>query len=276
MTSPISVIIPAHNEAGYIDRCLRALLASERVIAQVVIVANGCHDDTVARARNHAPTFAAKGWAFDVIDLPQPGKPGALNAGDAVAAHGLRAYLDADVTVSPPLLAQIVQALDVPGARYASGTPHVMRPQSMITRAYARFWCRLPFVAKSVPGFGLYAVNSEGRARWGAFPQIISDDTFVRLNFASADRIRAPASYEWPMVEGFSRLVRVRRRQDQGVAEIARLYPHLLANEDKENPRARWLLAQLARDPIAFAVYAAVSATVRAGWGGQSGWVRGR
>lgn len=276
MTSPISVIVPAHNEAGYIDRCLRALLASEHVTAQVVIAANGCSDDTVARARSHAPAFAAKGWALDVLDLPQPGKPGALNGADAVAKHGLRAYLDADVIVSPPLLAQIAKALDAPGARYASGTPQVMRAQSLITRAYARFWCKLPFVAQGVPGFGLYAANAEGRARWGAFPPIISDDTFVRLTFAPNERIRVPAPYEWPMVEGFSRLVRVRRRQDQGVAEVARLYPDLMANEDKARPGSGWMLTQLACDPFAFGVYAAVSLSVRAGWRGQSGWVRGR
>jgi len=276
MTLPISVIVPAHDEGGYVDRCLQALLASTDVIAQVVIVANGCRDDTVARARAHAPAFAAKGWAFEVLDLPQPGKPGALNAGDGVAVHGLRAYLDADVTVSPPLLAQIARRLDAPGARYASGTPQVARARSAITRAYARFWCGLPFVAQGVPGFGLFAVNREGRARWGAFPQIISDDTFVRLNFAPGERVLAPATYEWPMVEGFTRLVRVRRRQDQGVAEIARLYPHLMANETRTTPHLRWLLARLGRDPMAFVVYAGVSLAVRAGWAGQSGWVRGR
>lgn len=276
MSTPISVIVPAHDEGRYIDRCLDALAASTDIEAQVVVVANGCRDDTVARARRHAAAFAARGWAFEVLDLPQPGKPGALNAGDGAAVHALRAYLDADVSVSPPLLAQIAQALDAPGPRYASGTPRIMRPQSSLTRAYARFWCRLPFVARGVPGFGLYAVNAKGRARWGAFPPIISDDTLVRLSFAPHERVRVPAPYEWPMVEGFSRLVRVRRRQDQGVAEIARLYPHLMANEDKERPSLRWLLARLARDPVAFAVYGAVGLAVRAGRNAQSGWARGR
>ncbi len=32
-----------------------------------------------------------------------------------------------------------------------------------------------------------------------------------------------PARYDWPMIEGFAPLVRVRRRQDAGVAEVARL-----------------------------------------------------
>lgn len=272
----LSVIIPACNEAGYIDTCLHAVLASERVTLQVVVVANGCSDDTAARARAHAPAFAVKGWALAVLDLPALGKPGALDAGDGAASHPARAYLDADVTVSAPLLGQIARALEGDGARYASGRPMVARAQSAVTRAYARFWVRLPFVARGVPGFGLYAVNAMGRARWAAFPGVISDDTFVRLNFAPSERHQVPASYEWPMVEGFALLVRVRRRQDQGVTEIAQAFPQLLVNAENTKPSMRWVLLQALRDPLAFATYAAVSLAVRAGWRGQSGWVRGR
>lgn len=273
----LDVIIPACNEAAYIGACLRAVLASEAVALRVVVVANGCTDDTAARARALAPAFAGKGWALEVLELPALGKPGALDAGDAALSQpASRAYLDADVIVSPALLGQIARALAGPGARYASGKPVVARAASAVTRAYARFWVRLPFVAGGVPGFGLYAVNAEGRARWGAFPRVISDDTFVRLNFAPGERHLVPATYEWPMVEGFSLLVRVRRRQDQGVAEIVRAFPRLLANAEPTAPSLRWLAGRLLRDPAAFVTYAAVSLAVRAGWRGQSGWVRGR
>jgi len=272
----LSIIIPACNEGGYIDACLAAVFASDGLgKTQVIVAANGCTDDTVARARAFARQAADKGWHLIVLDLPALGKPGALNAGDEAARYGARAYLDADVIVSPRLLAQIAQALGGDAARYASGTPRVTA-RSWITRAYARFWVRLPFVAQGVPGFGLYAVNAAGRARWGRFPPIISDDTFVRIQFTPAEREKVPASYDWPMVEGFAPLVRVRRRQDQGVAELARLEPELLANEGKDSPGKGWLLRQLLRDPLGFGTYAAVTLAVRAGWGRQRGWVRGR
>uniref|UniRef100_A0AAN0MD34 Uncharacterized protein n=1 Tax=Yoonia rhodophyticola TaxID=3137370 RepID=A0AAN0MD34_9RHOB len=45
------------------------------------------------------------------------------------------------------------------------------------------------------------------------------------MNFTPAERVEVPATYIWPMVEGFGNLVRVRRRQDIGVAEIAQKYP---------------------------------------------------
>ncbi len=272
----LSIIVPACNEAGYIDACLSALLASEGPPgAQVVVAANGCTDDTAARARGHAPGFAARGWQLAVLDLPALGKPGALDAGDAAAIHATRVYLDADVIVSPPLLAQLAGVLAVPGARYASGTPRVTA-RSAVSRAFARFWVELPFVKEGVPGFGLFAVNAAGRARWGTFPRLISDDTFVRIQFTPAERVKVPAPYDWPLVEGFAPLVRVRRRQDQGVAELQALHPDLMANEGKDSPGKGWMLRRLLADPAAFATYAAVKLAVRAGWGRQTGWVRGR
>ncbi len=272
----LSIIIPACNEAAYIGACLSAVVAaSGPAAAQVIVAANGCTDDTVAQALAFADAFAAKGWRLNVLDLPALGKHGALDAGDDAAAHDNRVYLDADVLVSPDVLSEVARALDTLQARYVSGTP-IVTAGSRVTQAYARFWVQLPFVAQGVPGFGLYAVNAVGRARWGRFPAIISDDTFVRVQFTPDERVKVPATYRWPMVEGFRQLVRVRRRQDQGVAEMNDLHPDMMANEGKAATGKTWLLRQLLRDPIAFGTYAAVTLAVRAGWGGQSGWVRGR
>lgn len=272
----LSVIIPASNEEPLIATCLRALFASDPpgLPVEAVVVANGCRDHTAAAAAALANEAAAAGWGLTVLDLPQGGKPGALNAGDA-AAHGrLRAYLDADVVVSPGLIAALVQALLPDAPLYASGTPVIPRAASAVTRAYARFWQRLPFAQSAAPGYGLFAVNAAGRARWGDFPAIISDDTFVRLHFAPEERVQVAPTYLWPMIEGFSALVRVRRRQDAGVAEIARLWPGLPAREGKA-PLSVPALARLAlRDPAGFATYAAVSLAVR--FGRAQGWERGR
>lgn len=273
----LSVIIPAANEEAEIGPCLAALFASDPVPggAEALVVANGCRDDTAGRARAMAGAAAAAGWGLRVIELPQGGKPGALTAGDAAARGDCRAWLDADVRVSPPLMAQIAAALAGPGPRYATGRPVLAPARSAVTRAYARFWGRLPFARGATPGFGLYAVNAEGRARWGAFPAIIADDIFVRLSFAPAERHGCAAAYAWPMVEGWSALVRVRRRQDAGVAEVARLFPALPANDDTPRPGPASVARLALADPAGFAVYAAVSLAVRLRRGGDA-WTRGR
>lgn len=267
-----SLIIPAHDEAGYIGACLEAVFASDfgGHALQVVVVANGCADKTAQVARGHE----GPGRDLHVIETPQGGKLHALGLGDAAARHGTRIYLDADVIVAPDLIAQLIEALDAPAPRYASGTPIVAPACSGVTRAYARLWQRLPFVAHGVPGFGIFAVNAAGRARWKEWPDIISDDTFVRLHFAPEERVQVAARYSWPMVEGWRRLVRVRRRQNRGVAEIAARYPQLARNEGRARMGAFGAARLAVRDPVGFAVYGAVSLAVRLP--GPGGWVRGR
>ncbi len=278
MSIACSILIPAHNEQGYIEPCLEALLASEPTGAavEVIVMANGCTDRTADIARGFAPRFAAKGWPLHVLDLPQGGKMGALNAGDAAARHGGRIYVDADVMVSPPLVAQLAQVLDTGDARYTSGDPVVRARGSAFTRAYARFWAGLPFCTHGVPGFGVFAVNAAGRQRWGAFPDIISDDTFVRLNFAPGERVRVAATYDWPMIDGAGPLIRVRRRQDIGVAEVKERFPGLWVNHDPPPADAPPMWRRALRDPLGFAALAVVGIAVRLPHKTQERWARGR
>ncbi|MFY0682137.1 MAG: glycosyltransferase [Thalassovita sp.] len=273
----ISVIIPANNEGPLIGHCLSALFASDAPEGEVevLVVANGCTDDTVAQAQAFAPNAQEKGWAFRVIDLPQGGKMLALNEGDAQAQGDMRAYLDADVELSAPVLAQLVHALSPAKPLYASGKVTIPQAQSWATRAYGRFYLTVPFMRHGVPGCGLFAVNAEGRKRWAQFPNIISDDTYVRLSFSPEERLSIDASYRWPLVEGFGNLVKVRRRQNLGVTEIKQTYPELLENDDKFSYGKQRLIGTIIRDPIGFAVYAAVALRVKLGRN-STRWSRGR
>lgn len=272
----LSVVVPAHNEAGLIGACLRALFASQPVPggAEVIVVANGCTDATAAEARTCTEVATACGWHLTVLERAQGGKPGALNAGEAMARGRVLAYLDADVIVSPALCAELVQVLDRDAAAYAGGHVVIPTPKTGFSRAYARFYRQVPFFHHGVPGCGLFAMNRAGRARWGVWPAIISDDTFARLHFTPTERIGVPAPYDWPIVEGFGALVRVRRRQDAGVAEIGRLYPALRANEDPRPSGPGWVIRAVLRAPLGFAAYVAVALATRLRRG--NGWARGR
>ena len=181
----ISVIIPAHNEAKTLPACLAAIAAATVPPngAEVIVVANGCTDDTAAVARAMAEDGAAMPYPLRVIELSEGGKIGALNAGDAAASGDMRAYLDADVIIAPQMLTELSSTLSDAGPRYASGTVVIPESTSTLTRAFARFYRTVPFLRDGVPGCGLYAVNRAGRARWQAFPDVIADDTFARLNF---------------------------------------------------------------------------------------------
>ena len=274
----VSVLIPAHDEAAWLPDCLEAMLASEPVPnkVQVIVIANGCSDNTADIARGFATRFESKGWRYTVLDLPEGGKLKAWNAGELSAIGDVLIYLDADVHVSPPLIAQIAAALDTNLPRYASGRPRVTTAHSAVTRHYTRFWRTTPFMVHGVPGFGVFAMNRAGRTRWGAWPDIISDDTFARLNFAPEERLSVSATYNWPMIEGFAPLVRVRRRQDVGVAEIEERFPELITNDDSHD-RTKPIWQRALRDPLAFGVFAAVRLAIflpvlRS----KDRWVRGR
>lgn len=281
----ISVIIPANNEQGYIGTCLDLILGSREPEGkaeagppvQVVVVANGCTDGTVAEAGERTATFAEKGWQLDVLDLVEGGKVNALNAGDRAALYDRRVYIDADIHITPELIAQLTQALNRPEPTYAGGRPQIRRARSFVSERYARFWERLPFMASGVPGCGVYGVNAAGRARWDAFPAVIADDTFVRYNFGPDEMRGVPATYSWPITEGFGNLVRVRRRQDQGLEEIRQRYPELASQMQPTAPDTGEKLRLFARDPLGFVIYSAVALTVRTPFfRNRGGWERGR
>ncbi|SDY66786.1 glycosyltransferase [Citreimonas salinaria] len=272
----LSVIVPASNEARHLGACLDALAAAHWPrVAEVVVVVNGSRDDTAAVARSRAAALARAGLPLRVIEREEASKIGALNAGDAAARGAARMYLDADVVVSADLPAQILGALAADGARFASGRVRIIGRGAM-ARAYARFWRNVPFMRAGVPGCGLYAVNGPGRARWDAFPDIIADDLFARLSLRPEERVAVPAAFDWPVAEGWRNLVRVRRRQDAGVAEIARRFPELMRNEDKAALSRGDAFRLALRDPAGFAAYASVALAVRSTRGRRDGWSRGR
>ena len=274
---PLSLIIPASNEAHHIGPCLEGVLAQTGPAAlQVIVAANGCTDDTADRARAFAPRIEARGWTLTVLDIAQGGKIRALNAACAVAEHRAQAFLDADIVMEPPLLAQVMEALDTPAPRYATGRLRIARAKSRVSRLYGRTWERLPFMREgSAPGAGFFAVNAAGRTRWDTFPDIIADDGYVRWLFAPDERIEVAAGYQWPLVEGFRALVRVRARQDAGGRQLLALYPELLANEGKDPVTFRHQIDLARRGPISFATYLAVKLAVRLRGREVAGWDRG-
>lgn len=273
-----SVLIPAHNEASEITGCLAAVFASDPfpkgATAEVLVLANGCSDDTAQRARAH-PVPA--GWTLNIVEIENGGKLNALNIGDTKARGRVLAYLDADVRVSPALLTALFATLNHDTPAYASGHPDVLGGASWISRTYGRLWVKLPFVASGVPGFGLFAMNRAGRERWSQWPEIIADDTYARLMFTPAERHKVSDRYQWPLVQGFRNLVKVRRRQDQGVKELEELYPALIPNDDKTTPSMAQIITLFRQDVLGFAVYALVSLAVKSPlFRNNTRWARGR
>ena len=99
----------------------------------------------------------------------------------------------------------------------------------------------------------------------------------MRYNFAPDEMHGVPATYSWPITEGFANLVRVRRRQDEGLEEIRTRWPDLAARMERTAPDSAEKLKLFLRDPLGFVIYSAVAVTVRTPFfHTTSGWHRGR
>ena len=101
----VSVIVPAHNESESIARCLGSMtegLAENGM--QIVVVCNGCDDDTAEIARRFGPPV-------EVVELSTASKVAALRRGEEVAKGFPRFYVDADVLLPLESIRRVAEVL---------------------------------------------------------------------------------------------------------------------------------------------------------------------
>lgn len=215
LVSTGAIIIPAHNEASTIARTLRSihpLLESGTV--EIIVACNGCTDDTAAIARQFS--------GVRVLDLPDPSKTAALNAGDAAAASWPRLYLDADISISAAAVAETFEVLE-------SGALLAARPAyrwdctgaSLLVRRYYRARGRMLQSSTALWGGGAYALSEAGHSRFGSFPSVTADDLFIDRAFAPHEkRVLATQGIIVRTPRTAKSLLTVLRRQVRGPAEL--------------------------------------------------------
>ncbi|MEV7560402.1 glycosyltransferase family A protein, partial [Streptomyces sp. NPDC089795] len=179
-----SIVIPAHNEGRVIGRLLDALLADTSVSgADIVVVCNGCTDDT-------ARVAGARGERVRVVEIPTPSKHAALRVGDEHAGGFPRLYVDADVVVGAADVRALVGVLDRNPELLAAapGRDIPLDGCAWPVRAYYRVWQRLPAVREGLFGRGVIAVTEAGHARLAALPPLMADDLAASLAFGPEER----------------------------------------------------------------------------------------
>ncbi len=226
--TPFTVIIPAHNEASVIARCLAAITASSPPShqTQIIVVANGCHDDTVAIARKAAPQAL-------VLDLLEGSKTAAMNRAGRDARYFPRIYLDADVQCSFQTLHTLAEVLNEPGVMAASPKLKMDFSRSnWLVKAYYRVWLTQPYVTQGMIGSGCFGISKAGFEVLGDFPPITGDDVWVHSRFAlkerrniSQDKNGNPVSFLVSPPRRAIDQIRVETRRRLGNAEVHRRYP---------------------------------------------------
>ena len=137
-----------------------------------------------------------------VLELAEGGKMNALNVGDAprpAASASTSTPTSASLRVSSP---SSLAVLDRPEPAYASGRPSMAPADSWVTRAYTRSLAARPVHDSRRAGRRRLRRQRRWPRALGHLPGIIADDTFVRLQFAPAERIGVPSRYELPDAGG--------------------------------------------------------------------------
>ena len=128
MSLPVSILAPAYNEGPVIVPAMKALMASQFVNFEIIVINDGSKDDTMEQLkqgfglvpanrvpRSNLKTKEVKGvWASPtesrlvVLDKENGGKADALNAGLRYARNPLVCAIDADTILDPGALSRLV------------------------------------------------------------------------------------------------------------------------------------------------------------------------
>ena len=181
-THAASIIVPAHNEGSRIGLLLQALADGHAPAdrRQIIVVCNGCTDDTADVARRFEDV--------QVLEIPEPSKRAALDVGDLEAIMPYRVYIDADVVITWTAVAELLAALRPPVQVAAPTRELDVSGAAIAVRWYYDVWGQLPGVKDGVFGRGVIAMSAEAHERARSLPRVMSDDLAISDAFAREER----------------------------------------------------------------------------------------
>jgi hypothetical protein len=281
-----TVVIPAHNEGRVIGRLLGQLVpadppgtlnvADHPGTLNVIVVANGCTDDTAEVAASFGPRVR-------VLSIPVASKHAALVAGDHAAAADLpRVYVDADVELRAQDVQALAAALRQPGVHAAVPERELgLDGAPWPVRWYYDVWTRLPEVRHGLFGRGVIAVDKAGQERLASLPPLLADDLAASLSFARHERSIVPGARA--IVHVPRTCADLLRRRVRAAASVAQIERAERAPDSTARTRLSDLLAMARAEPslaprVALFLSVAILARLRArrvvARGDYSTWLR--
>jgi glycosyltransferase involved in cell wall biosynthesis len=187
----ISVVVPCLNDAVLLRRCLDSFRAQELPADEIIVVDNGCTDDSAEVARRAGAR---------VVHEPRRGITWATRAGFDAATGDILVRIDADVLAPPDYIARLHRAWDAadisPGRKVigVTGVAHfelsgALAPlQEFVSGLYLGAYQRA--VGSTLGHYPLFGTNFSVRAGWWAEvgPGVDFSDPYVHedmhLSFA--------------------------------------------------------------------------------------------
>jgi glycosyltransferase involved in cell wall biosynthesis len=204
---PISIIIPAHNEEAFLPVTLDALRKQKYPTFEVIVVANGCTDQTAE---------VAKGRCDQFYELRERGLGPARNLGAEKAKGDLLLFLDADTILEPDAL-QIIAAKFT--RKYAAGTLKG-EPDSMRLSYKLIYWLK-NFVHQSHAHHGSSGVILCWKDHFNAVGGF-DNELYLRENSDLMKKLRQFGCYKY--IQATPAITSMRRYEKTGVREMILLW----------------------------------------------------
>ncbi|NEB82313.1 glycosyltransferase [Streptomyces sp. SID14478] len=125
VTEPVSVLVPAYNEAKCIESTVRSLMASEHPV-EVLVIDDGSTDGTARIVEDMRLPHVR------VVRQHNAGKPAALNRGLANARYDLIVMMDGDTVFEPSTVRELVQPFGDARVGAVAGNAKVGNRDSLI------------------------------------------------------------------------------------------------------------------------------------------------
>lgn len=113
--TPVSVIIPTYNRAGFLAQAIDSVLSQKYPVFELIVVDDGSADET-------RELLASYGKALVALHQENRGPAAARNTGIRAARYPLLAFLDSDDRFTPNKLALQVAAMEAHPAMLISHT----------------------------------------------------------------------------------------------------------------------------------------------------------
>jgi glycosyltransferase involved in cell wall biosynthesis len=250
-----SVIVPAHNEASVIRRCLDSLV-EQAGVDTLIVACNGCTDNTADIVRTEYPQALC-------LDIARPSKVNALNEAEKHITSWPVFYIDADARLSPNAIQTVITALEDGKTLLAAPEPVIDTSRSSwLVRLYYKVWLQLPYIREGVISTCSYVITQAGHQRFKQFPDVINDDGFVRCQFGRDERRNIPGAqiFITPPKDILS-LIKIKTRARLGNMQLARAG---LCTRAEKKPYSRILGKKLiSREFIPVFVYLLIATFIR-------------
>ncbi len=153
---PISILVPAYNEADVLDGALASLAGLDYPELEVLVIDDGSRDETLQVAARWEGRHG--NVEFRVLTKGNGGKASALNTGIAASRHPFLFCMDADSRLEPWTLRKAMGPFDDPSVGGVAGNVKVKNRDRLITRLQALEYIEGLNMPRRAQGF-LAAVN---------------------------------------------------------------------------------------------------------------------